>query len=58
MATLHAELAAERAAADGLRSKISDAEAMGVLRTTLAEEKAAVAALRAKMGLGEAVVSR
>ena len=50
--TLYAELAAERAAADTLRWQISDAEALGVLKTTLAEEHAAVAALRAKLGEG------
>ena len=47
---LHAELSDEKAAADELRSKIADAEALGVLKTTLAEEKAAAVALRAKMG--------
>ena len=47
---MHAELSDEKAAADELRSKIADAEALGVLKTTLAEEKAAAVALRAKMG--------
>ena len=47
---LHAALAAERAACEELRGRISDKEALMVLKKTLAEEKEAAAALRRKLG--------